>query len=434
MSQVPVPRAGTGASLRMAGDEAARCIHCGFCLPACPTYQVFGQEKHSPRGRIQLVKAWSDGRIEPDPSLIEALDLCLGCRACETACPVNVHYGVILEGARDELARRRSRRLMQVLQRWVLRHIAAHPGRLGLLARLTARLLHSAAGRLMARAARRPHGWLAAVLPFARALPGGGGNRRGAGARRQPKPPPTSSPAAPVQPVRAALFLGCAQEGLFPDVNAATAKLLAAAGLTVEIPANQGCCGALHRHQGDVEHARFLIRRNLEAFGFLGGNPPDVVVLNAGGCLAWLKEAASLFAPDTPEHTAARQLAARARDISEVLLERGWRPAGAGVDRPLRVVYQPSCHLSHVCGVTEAPLALLRALPGVTVSLPADGGACCGSAGIYNALHPQASAGILARKMQHIAPAGPPPDVIVTSNPGCHLQLLAGVRQAGLAE
>jgi len=455
MSRVPAPhagQAGTAAPLRLAGDEAARCIHCGFCLPACPTYQVFGQEKHSPRGRIQLVKAWSDGWLEPDPSFVEALDLCLGCRACETACPVNVRYGVILEGARDELSQRRAGRWTQVLQRWVLRHIAAHPGRLGRLAGLTARLVRSAAGQWAAAlAARRPGGWLAAVLPFAQALPADGRPRPAVGARRpapsaavpaQPEPAPVSSlvssPETPGRSLRAGLLLGCAQEGLFSDVNAATAKLLAAAGFTVEIPANQGCCGALHRHQGDVEHARRLILRNLEAFGFLGGtqeaNPPDVVVLNAGGCLAWLKEASSLFTPGAPEHAAASELAARARDISQVLLERGWRPDGVGFEKPLRVVYQPSCHLSHVCGVTEAPLALLRSLPGVTVSLPADGGACCGSAGIYNALHPQASAAILDRKMQHIAPDGTPPDVIVTSNPGCQLQMLAGVRRAGLAE
>lgn len=502
----PTPRLNeTESRLDVAGSEAARCIHCGFCLPACPTYQVFGVEKHSPRGRIQLVKGWANGHVEPDDSFMEALDLCLGCRACETACPVDVRYGIILESARDELAERRSRGagqvqgvgrvrgvgqvrgvgrvrgLAKVLQRWALRHIAAHPRRLGILARLTARLLRTSAGRrLQVMADCHPEGWLASALTFARALPAG--RRReaeprpadgplGAGpqptTRSQPfrtqAPTPTRSvwepdhseqrqlapghrPTAQDGGPRAAVFLGCAQQGLFPRVNETTAQLLAAAGFRVETRPGQGCCGALHRHQGDPEHARQLVLRNLQAFGFLGGGtPPDVVVFNAGGCLAWIKEMASMFPEGTPERTAAEELAARAKDVSEALSECGWKPGktiatGAGLSRPLRVVYQPSCHLTHVCGITEAPLALLRSLPGVAVTLPADGGACCGSAGIYSALHPQASAAILARKMDHITGPGfdtaeaELPDIIVTSNPGCHLQMVAGVSMAGLAD
>ena len=452
----PVPRNGDASrhgslspSLEIAGAEASRCIHCGFCLPACPTYQVLGVEKHSPRGRIQLVKAWSDGRVEPDAGLVEALDLCLACRACETACPVGVHYGAIIEGARDELAARR-RGPANVLLKWVLRRVAAHPGRLGAAARIGGRLVHGALGRRVeAWAARRPGSWLHAALAFARALPSNARRHKGPGIGPAPEPGPTPGTGhPPVAPdglagapaslpagerPRAALFLGCAQEGLFPEVNASTARLLAAAGFTVETPAGQCCCGALHRHQGDVKHARSLLRRNLEAFGFLGGEPPDVVVLNAGGCLAWIKEAAPVFEPGTPERAAAEQLAARARELSEILVERGWQPGGTGRSRPVRVVYQPSCHLTHVCGVKDAPLALLKALPGVSVTLPPDGGSCCGSAGIYNALHPQTSAAVLDRKMDAIAAGGEEPDAIVTSNPGCHLQMLAGVRRRGLA-
>jgi len=433
----------TAARLAVAHTEATRCIHCGFCLPACPTYQVLGLEKHSPRGRIQLVKAWTEGRVAPGEGVAEALDLCLGCRACETACPVDVRYGLILETARDELAHHRARQPGQVLLKAVLRHVAAHPRRLALAARLTARLVQSAAGRQLLRAAAHwPDSWLPAALTFARALPAQSG-----------PPAPTSRPAAvsglesAARPgehntwvvkhakPRAALFTGCAQAGLFPQVNEATAALLRAAGFDVLVPAGQVCCGALHRHQGDPGHARTLLLRNLRAFGFLSGEPPEMVVFNAGGCLAWIHEAVGVFPPGTPERAAAEQLAARAKDIAAVLLEHGWTPACGlqnGGRRPLRVVYQPSCHLTHVCGVTEAPLKVLRALPGVAVALPADGGACCGSAGIYNALHPQVSARVLERKMAAIA-AGGPPDVIVTSNPGCHLQMLAGVRQAGLA-
>ena len=432
----------TATGLAAAQREAARCIHCGFCLPACPTYQVLGREKHSPRGRIQLVKAWAEGRVAADEGLSEALDLCLGCRACETACPVDVRYGVILEAARDELAQRRASQPANILLKLALRHVAAYPRRLSLASRLAARLVHSAAGRQLERlAARRPGSWLAAALTFARALP----SHRGPLAAR-PSFPSASRPEPAAAPgttapgrngPRAALFAGCAQAGLFPQVNAATASLLAAAGFQVEVPAGQVCCGALHRHQGDPEHARALLRRNLQALGLLGGEPAEVIVFNAGGCLAWIKEAASLFPAGTPERAAARQLGVLAKDVAEILVERGWTPGDAvqgGERRPLRVVYQPSCHLTHVCGVTEAPLRLLRSLPGVTVALPSDGGSCCGSAGIYNALHPRVSAAVLERKMAAIAAIGDgPPDVIVTSNPGCHLQMLAGVRQAGLA-
>lgn len=433
----------TAIGLAAAQGEAARCIHCGFCLPACPTYQVLGLEKHSPRGRIQLVKAWAEGRVDADEGLIEALDLCLGCRACETACPVDVRYGVILEAARDELAQRRAGQPANILLKLALRHVAAYPRRLGLAARLAARFLHSAASQqLEMLAARRPGSWLAAALTFARALPSPRGRleaaRPSSSGGRLPGSAAAPGTTAPGRNrPRAALFAGCAQAGLFPQVNAATASLLAAAGFQLEVPAGQVCCGALHRHHGDPEHARALLRRNLQAFGLLRGEPAEVIVFNAGGCLAWIKEAASLFPAGTPEHAAARQLGVLAKDVAEVLVERGWTPGDAvqgGQRRSLRVVYQPSCHLTHVCGVTDAPLRLLRSLPGVTVALPSDGGTCCGSAGIYNALHPQVSAAVLERKMAAIAAlGGGPPDVIVTSNPGCHLQMLAGVRQAGLA-
>ncbi|MBO8140670.1 MAG: 4Fe-4S dicluster domain-containing protein [Firmicutes bacterium] len=451
--------------LGRARAETSRCIHCGYCLPACPTYQVFGQEKHSPRGRIQLVKAWAEGRAPLDSSLEEALDLCLGCRACETACPVNVEYGIILEDARDELARLRRLRPIQMLLRPVLRHLVAHPRRLRFLARAAGRLLRSRVGRgVHSAAARRPGSWMAAALTFLDALPPPNGRDAvetvagpGQPGLTPVEPPGThratgsASQGEGATGRRVALFLGCAQEGLFPEVNRATAGLLRKAGFDVVVPRGQGCCGALHRHQGDEQHARALARRNLQAFGALPGPLPyDAVVFNAGGCLAWIKEMASLFQPGTRERLAAERLAQSAQDVSQLLhaiaFESKDRPgeprAQAPADappapaepgrKPLRVVYQPSCHLTHVCGVQDAPLKLLQALPGIDATLPADGGSCCGSAGIYNALHPEASAAILARKMEHVA--SKQPDVIVTSNPGCHLQMLAGAKAHGLAD
>lgn len=456
-------------NLQRAHDEATRCIQCGFCLPTCPTYRVFGEEKHSPRGRIQLVKLWAEGKTEPDASLQTALDLCLDCRACETACPIDVRYGTILSAARDELVERKTAapvheeasvwerlqtwrpvgRAADAAFRWLMRRIVAVPARVRIASRMAHFVLNSAPGRWLQRVISRRHGsWLAASLTFARALPapdkpsawpvstpmaagvtsetdiGAVGHPNRDGAKRRP---------------RAALFLGCAQEGLFPETNRATAALLQEAGFDVDVPAQQYCCGALHRHHGDQQFARELVLRNMRTFGaFEEQAPYDVVVMNAGGCMAWIKEAAQLFEPHTEEHTAAAKMAERTRDISEVLMSAGFLDTTSSRDEAVeaaaegskpRVVYQPSCHLKHVCGVAADPLALLQRVCAGTVALPSDGGSCCGSAGIYNALQPQASSAILRRKMDAISDADP--DVIVTSNPGCHLQMMAGVRERG---
>lgn len=488
--------------------EAMRCIQCGFCLPVCPTHNVFGAEKHSPRGRIRLVKTWMEGELAADAGLLEALDLCLDCRACETACPIDVRYSVILTGARDALAegvlaggptapadaaasprdaaasdgdasaRRASlrERLQAATRRAALRHVAAKPKRLRVLARLGNRMLRGPVGRwVKKRAARRPDGWLASALVFAEALPNPVVAERSAAPVTVAPPAPAgpstaksdqaSTDASPPKPGtdrlhrRVMLFLGCAQEGMFPETNRATAALLEAAGYRVEIPSGQACCGALARHQGDKRLARELVIRNLEAFGAYDETIDVPVVMNAGGCMAWLKEAEELFAPSGRDFEAARRLAARVRDVSQLLLEVSTQPSPAddanaaesasvypklssgaasgapaaeGTDgaAPLRVMYQPSCHLANVCGVIDEPLELLRRITGGNARLTPDGGSCCGSAGIYNLLHPQASRAILDKKMQAIA--ADPPDVIVTSNPGCQLQMSAGVRAAGL--
>lgn len=425
-------------------------------MPACPTYKVFGEEKHSPRGRIQLVKSWAEGKTEPDTGLMEALDLCLDCRACETACPIDVRYGVVLSGARDELAERAAapgtgtlpRRVRGAVFRTTLRRIVAKPKRMRFLTRVGARLLNSRPGRsVRRRLAERPDSWLGAAMTFADALPM---SEAEPAHRDTPAAEPGHFPAGQRPGTRRAmLLLGCAQEAMFPETNRSTAVLLEQAGFTVETPADQGCCGALHRHYGDKAYARELVLRNLHAFGAFDETNDAPIIMNAGGCMAWVKEAAELFEPGSPEHAAARRMAARTRDISEML---GEMSGGAGdtpgdvrhvgdvgdgdkIDdtarsAPLRVMYQPSCHLTNVCGVADEPLELLQRITGGNACLPPDGGSCCGSAGIYNALYPQASRAILDEKMRDIADH--PPDVIVTSNPGCHLQMRAGVRAVGL--
>lgn len=459
----PIPN--LSIPLHNALEEATRCIQCGFCLPACPTYKVFGQEKHSPRGRIQLVKSWAEGKIEPDASLLTALDLCLDCRACETACPIDVQYGTVLAGARDELAARAAapttsspaERIRGAIFRGTLRHIVTRPERVRLAARFTNRVLRGRLGKwVQRRSERQPDSWLASAMTFAAALPEPKPRTK---PTRELAPRPSTEtgqvpvpPASPAAPTTchdlasgqaAALFVGCAQEGMFPETNRATAALLEQAGFTVNSPAAQGCCGALHRHHGDKPFARQLVVRNLHAFGAFDETNDEPIVMSAGGCMAWIKEAAELFEPETEEHDAAVRMAARTRDISEVLSESDFgrpipselpasRPVSDHGASPGRVIYQPSCHLTHVCGVLAQPLDILQRITGGNASLPQDGGLCCGSAGIYNALQPEASRAILDRKMDGIADDAP--DVIVTSNPGCHLQMLAGVRAHGLED
>lgn len=419
-------------------NEATRCIQCGFCLPACPTYKVFGEEKHSPRGRIRLVKEWAEGNTEPDESLLIALDLCLDCRACETACPIDVKYSTVLTGARDELANRDRnprtagpiKRLGRAVFRGTLRHIVARPGRVSLASRLTNRVLHSSVGRSLQRRLQRrsESGWLGAALTFAEAVPNPKqrDSEQEAIAQKQ-APSPASPPSTATGAKRVHVFLGCAQQGMFPRTNEATAQLLHEAGYSVDIPPEQRCCGALHRHHGDTAFARRLVMDNLHAFDAFDERNDEPVVMNAGGCMAFIKEAADLFEPGTKEHDAALRLAARTRDVSEML-----EPAKYESEKPLKVIYQPSCHLTNVCRVTKEPLAMLQKITGGNASLPADGGFCCGSAGIYNALHPEESRMILDEKMASIA--ADPPDVIVTSNPGCQLQMAAGVRAHGLQD
>lgn len=449
--------------LGLALQEATRCVQCGFCLPVCPTYNVFGVEKHSPRGRIRLVKEWARGQVEMSARLQESLDLCLDCRACEQACPISVRYSVILSGARDQLreqavaaGRRLPQRLRTAAFRLAVRHVAAKPGRLRFFSNVGSRALRSRVGKWVRdQVVGESDGWLATALVFGDALPRPAlksdsswpARRKAERAKSGPfaEEETTRGPAGKVQ-----LFLGCAQEGMFPEANRATAHVLERCGYQVDVPAGQVCCGALARHYGDPDFARQLVRRNLEAFGAFDEDDDTPIAMNAGGCMAWMKEAAELFAPGTPEHAAALRMAARVKDISQLLVEAtgdanvaAHAPASTRADDSpdtgssfgsaganLRVMYQPSCHLANSCGVLEEPLAVLRRLVGDNVTLTPVNGSCCGSAGIYNALHPQASKAILDKKMQAIVQD--PPDVIVTSNPGCHLQMLAGVRAAGL--
>ena len=377
------------------------CVHCGFCLPACPTYLATGDEADSPRGRIVLMRALERGEVHADDAaLLQHLDACLGCRGCEPVCPSGVGYGRGLEAARTLLAERRG---FRPLARLVL----------GVFAR-------RAAWRPIFRAAR----WLR-NLGIARAL--AGPRRFGMAmlaateppSRRVAEPPSRRVAESPPGPT-VALFRGCVMDELFGHVHDATRRTLEANGYTVLEAPGQGCCGALHEHAGDPGTARTLARANLAAFA----GRADFIVVNSAGCGALLKDYGHLLDDD-----GGQRFAAQVRDVSELLAERGPRPGGA---LDLAVAYDAPCHLQHAQRVHEQVLAVLRAIPGLQLSLLPGFDRCCGSAGIYSLLEPAMSRAVLAQKVAGIADASPRPGIVSTGNPGCLMQIGGGLRAEGL--
>jgi len=383
------------------------CVHCGLCLPVCPTYRETGRESSSPRGRIYLMRAVAEGRVPLGDALAEEAYLCLGCRACETACPSGVRFGHLLEQTRAAVERAGLRRgLAKRIETLALRHGVAERRRLrravGALAlaqrlrldRLARRVLPARLGDALALAPRVPPRAERAPLAW---------RSEAQGARRG----------------RVVLFTGCIMPELFGDVHRATVRVLARNGFEVLVPRTQVCCGALHAHAGDADFARALLRRNLEAFA---GLRADAVVVNAAGCGAALREAGD-WLPGEGE-----ALARLVRDPLELLDEVGLRePPGR---LALRVCYDDPCHLVHGQRVREAPRRVLANLPGVELVAHEDPTSCCGAAGIYNLTHPEMSRAVLERKLRTLAAVDP--DVVATGNPGCLMQLRAGAASAGL--
>jgi len=441
----PAGAAGTATAARADGAPAAvlaaaeekllACVHCGFCLPACPTYTRLGDEADSPRGRIYLMRAVAEGRLDPaDPAFTTHIDRCLGCRACETACPAGVEYGHLLERARAAARAAAGRRapgaglaaraLLGVFRRPATTRLALAAARAlratGLPATLATRLPDRFARARLALA------MLAATAPdrLARAARSGGPAAGPTPVGHTTGPGPAPRP-APDAPRRAALLRGCVQDGLFRHVNRATARVLERNGVALAAAPGQRCCGALHAHAGDLEAARALARANIEAFERADA---DVVVVNAAGCGAAMKEYGELLADDPAYADRARALAARVRDACELLDALGPAP---GAPLPIRVAYDAPCHLHHAQRITAAPLRMLAAVPGLEASPLPGADECCGGAGIYGLLHPELGGRILSSKVEAIRAAGP--DAVVTPNPGCILQIGAGLRLAGLA-
>jgi glycolate oxidase iron-sulfur subunit len=385
------------------------CVHCGFCLPACPTYLATGDEADSPRGRIVLMRALERGELAPgDPALAEHLDACLGCRGCEPACPSGVGYGRGLEAARDILFRaRRLPAVAQLILRVFAREQLWRP--LFLLARV-----FRATGLPGALAGSGRFGFGMGMLAASGEKPAGG--RQGNHAVRQAQPPDSDISARPT----VALFTGCVMDTLFAHVHHATRRTLEANGYAVIEVRGQVCCGALHEHAGDRATARALARRNVAALG----EGADYIVVNSAGCGALLKDYGHLLGTD-----AAAGVGARVRDVSELLAERGPRPGGP---LELTVAYDAPCHLQHAQRVHAAPLAVLAAIPALRLRLLPGADRCCGSAGIYSLVQPELSQRVLADKIRTFRTAEPPLDAVATGNPGCLMQIGAGLRAAGM--
>jgi len=387
------------------------CVHCGFCLQACPTFLATGDEADSPRGRIELMRELERGELSPDDvALTIHLDRCLGCRGCEPVCPSGVGYGRGLEAARALIAQRHRPPL---IARLALRALTGPD---------VSRLLYALARLLRATGIpRRVAGW--GSFGFAMGMLAATKPTRNAEVGRRYRETTRSSSAASTVPTAASLFRGCVMQGLFSHVHDATVRTLAVNGIVVEDVPDQVCCGALHAHAGLQDEARRLARMNIAAFG--EGHGP--IVVNSAGCGAMLREYSHLLHDDPPPTSElGARFAARVRDVTELLAERGPVP-GAPLDR--RVAYDPPCHLLHAQRVAAAPLAVLQAIPILQLVATPDAAQCCGAAGLYTLVQPDMSRAVLAPKLAQLREAAP--QAVATGNPGCIMQLGAGLRAAG---
>ena len=411
----PVPDPGSRIPAFRGPDQPSAalidaCVHCGFCLPSCPTYVLWQEEMDSPRGRVYLMKAGLDGRAEMTPTFVSHFDACLGCMGCVTACPSGVQYGPLIEKTRAQIERHYVRPLGERLFRWMLFALLPYPSRL--------------------RVAMAP---LVVVGPLLRALERVLPRRIRSLVAVAPQPTfaslttnaPEHTPAVGAPRMKVAILTGCVQRLAFADVNQATIDVLAAEGCTVEAPPAQGCCGALALHAGNIDQARELAKHNIGVFERAS---VDRIVVNAAGCGSSMKEYGELFHDDPAWADRARAFSAKVRDVSEALIEAG-EPRATRHPIKARVVYHDACHLAHAQGVRAQPRELLAAIPGIELLTPAESDICCGSAGIYNLVQPEPAAQLGERKARHIAALKP--DMIATGNPGCTLQIAAAGRRLG---
>ena len=391
-------------------DLIGDCVHCGFCLPTCPTYVLWGEEMDSPRGRIVLMK---EGHEEISAPLVTHLDRCLGCMACVTACPSGVQYDTLIEQTRAQVERRHQRSASDRALRSLIFSIFPHPRRLRLLRGPLRAMQRTGLDRAVRRTGllERMAPQLAAMESLAPRL-------------GKPERLPERVRATGERRAVVGMLTGCVQGAFFPGVNAATARVLQAEGCDVVVPRGQGCCGALSVHNGREAEAQQYARGIVDTFEAAG---VDRVVVNAAGCGSTMKDYARLLADDPAYADRARALAEQVRDVSEVLDELG--PVAVRHPLEMTVAYHDACHLAHAQGVRAQPRRLLTAIPGLELREIAEPELCCGSAGIYNILNPEPARELGDRKAANIVATGA--QVLVTANPGCLMQVTSAIERSG---
>jgi glycolate oxidase iron-sulfur subunit len=396
-----------------------QCMHCGMCLPTCPTYDATKRERHSPRGRIALMRAIADGELEISQGFADEMSYCLGCLACQTACPAGVKYATLFETARADIersgiVRQEGRTFWRMI---TLGFLFQHPSALRAAGRLLGIYQRTGLEQLVRRSG---------LLRFAPAV-----------LRRLEPQAPRIAPAFSnrlIKPVerpagepryRVALLTGCVQDLVYPDVNRDTADVLLANGCQVDTPSGQPCCGSLHAHNGELEMARGLARRLID---LVRPDRYDAIITNAGGCGSHLRHYAHLLGDDPHFRERAEEWDRKVRDVHEWLADIGCRAPGASpFDRSTTVTYHESCHLAHGQKITSQPRRLLALIPGVNVVELAESAWCCGAAGVYAITQPEQSTALLERKTAHILETGA--TIVATGNPGCQLQLARGLAE-----
>lgn len=390
------------------------CVHCGFCLSACPTYLETGNELDSPRGRIHLMKAAAEGRIPMGESLVGHLDMCLGCLACETACPSGVRYRSLIETSRGQIERRFSRGFGERALRTFIFGLFPHPARLRLLLPFAwlagvlrlkkifpRRLLDSISPRISSMFHMLPE----VSSPFGRSMA-------------------ESYPAMGAKKWKVVVLTGCVQGAFFPEINDATVEVLRAAGCDVLVPRGQGCCGALSIHSGRLEEGRNFAKKLVDVFTAVDA---DAVVVNSAGCGSTMKEYAEMLDGDPLYRDKARKIAEKTVDVTEFLSETEITDKLRRLD--IRITYQDACHLTHGQGVRSAPRKLLESIPGVELVEMSGSDRCCGAAGIYGMTQPEMSRRLLSEKTCDIEKTRA--DFLAVGNPGCMIQTRVGLANSG---
>lgn len=386
------------------------CVHCGFCLPTCPTYVLWGEEMDSPRGRIYLMKEGLEGEPMTD-EMVGHFDACLGCMACVTACPSGVQYDRLIEQTRAQVERNHERTVAEKALRGLIFSLFPHPKRLRL-ARGPLRLMQRTG---LDKAVRRT-GLLERLAPQLAAM------EKLAPRLGKPMPLPAHIEALGERRMTVGMLVGCVQGAFFPGVNAATARVLRAEGCDVVVPQDQGCCGALSVHAGREPEGKAFARALVDAFDDAG---VERIVVNAAGCGSTMKEYAELLADEPAYAERAQAFAEKTRDISEVLLELGPRAERHPLE--VTIAYHDACHLAHAQGIRKQPRDLLTEIPGLTLKEIPEAEICCGSAGIYNILNPEPAQELGDRKAANIVSTGA--ELLVTANPGCLMQVTSALER-----